>query len=997
MQGIKTKSVLKFALLPEIRPRANRLFGSGFGFFSMLMAQIYSMAGLLPKNHPYLNPDNKGRYGVHHVIAEAANNLVLSRKNLDKIFIFIALLAGAVLLVAQFAIMFSMLIMNSAFAGPIPIANLFDTLNPQTDIAFNLLVLVFGVPNVFCSSSAPGTCADAQAGVVPPFTAGPVPYPIHSGLQDLFEFYSFGILLIGVLIFLYHIVVIVAETAVTGSPFGQRFQNVWVPIRLVVALGLLVPINFGLNSGQFITLYAAKLGSSIATNGWLRYNNTILAHPMFGGAGTGANPIGERETLIAIPKRMAIGEVVEAMSLVHTCAYSYWADQLPFGPPANHPRSYAGGHYYYNATLPTTGTPPAPDVTNNRIRIRAFFVKTEPNTYPSPGDQTVMEVGTGTTLTQALDFYGDGNIIIRFGEYLGVNGHPDTGGVKPYCGDIVIPVTDVINRATPAMGGSARMQQTYFDLVKDLWFQGAPHSQDLMRAAVFFYENANRRAGRAVRTCAAPALGAAGSGLPTNATVGSGSVRHCEVGFPDKVWMEAAVAAVNATVDPLLIQAWRDYIPNSNLEIDATILNRGWAGAGMWFNRLADINGSFQTAVNAIPEIRAYPLTMEETRKQIIEHNAGTVGVELFSPNMADGGTVDLDGQDQDIARAKALYINYKKLNEDGTAGGNLDREAVYNIFMDAMNMILGTDGVFDLRGANVATHPLVQLIMVGKGMVESTIRNLGVATASSFLGGIATAAKNTSGAAVMEAVSSFFFSTAFLGLTAGIVLFYVIPFLPFVYFFFAVGTWVKSIFEAMVGVPLWALAHLRLDGDGLPGDSASNGYFLIFEIGIRPILTVFGLIAAIIIFASQVRVLHFIWDIVVENSAGYNNNPEVVLDVAYHDPAAPTGRSAMKRDVVDQFFFTIIYTIVVYMLATASFKLIDMIPDNILRWGGIGVSSFGDQQDDALQGLQRYVAMGGMVQGQQLAGGVREAAGGIGRAGGTALGLGGRTGPLVG
>ena len=48
----------------------------------MLMAQIYAMAGLLPPNHPYLNPENKGRYGVRHVIAEAANNLQLNKHNL---------------------------------------------------------------------------------------------------------------------------------------------------------------------------------------------------------------------------------------------------------------------------------------------------------------------------------------------------------------------------------------------------------------------------------------------------------------------------------------------------------------------------------------------------------------------------------------------------------------------------------------------------------------------------------------------------------------------------------------------------------------------------------------------------------------------------------------------------------------------------------------------------------------------------------------------------
>lgn len=144
-----------------------------------------------------------------------------------------------------------------------------------------------------------------------------------------------------------------------------------------------------------------------------------------------------------------------------------------------------------------------------------------------------------------------------------------------------------------------------------------------------------------------------------------------------------------------------------------------------------------------------------------------------------------------------------------------------------------------------------------------------------------------------------------------------------------------------MVGVPLWALAHLRLDGEGLPGDSASNGYFLLLEIGIRPILTVFGLVAALLIFTAQVRVLHFIWDLVVENSAGYSDTNIIPLDASYHDDmVSTTPRDAYKRGIVDQFFFTIIYTIIVYMLATASFKLIDSIPDNILRWGyrGLGV-----------------------------------------------------------
>ena len=74
-----------------------------------------------------------------------------------------------------------------------------------------------------------------------------------------------------------------------------------------------------------------------------------------------------------------------------------------------------------------------------------------------------------------------------------------------------------------------------------------------------------------------------------------------------------------------------------------------------------------------------------------------------------------------------------------------------------------------------------------------------------------------------------------------------------------------------MVGIPLWALAHLRIDGEGLPGQAAESGYFLIFEIFLRPILTVFALIAAILIFSAQVRVLNFIWDIVTTNVTGFS------------------------------------------------------------------------------------------------------------------------------
>lgn len=206
------------------------------------------------------------------------------------------------------------------------------------------------------------------------------------------------------------------------------------------------------------------------------------------------------------------------------------------------------------------------------------------------------------------------------------------------------------------------------------------------------------------------------------------------------------------------------------------------------------------------------------------------------------------------------------------------------------------------------------------------------------------------------------------------------LPFLPFVYFYFAVASWVKAIFEAMVGVPLWALAHLRIDGDGLPGDAAQNGYFLILEIFIRPILTVVGLVAAVAVFGTQVRVLNIIWDLVTTNAAGYTDD---YVTVGAGDILGMNDVEARRyqRGIVDQFFFTVIYTVVCYMMALASFKLIDKIPDNILRWAGAGVSSFGDMDQDNIDSLSRYATMGTMTLGSQAVDAVTGASGKMGGA----------------
>jgi hypothetical protein len=284
--------------------------------------------------------------------------------------------------------------------------------------------------------------------------------------------------------------------------------------------------------------------------------------------------------------------------------------------------------------------------------------------------------------------------------------------------------------------------------------------------------------------------------------------------------------------------------------------------------------------------------------------------------------------------------------------------------FSTIINTIFGTEGLLNIRD-NRGVHPLAQLSGVGRSLIEATVRNLGLGISSAGIGGAGNlASKIFKPAGVLGQIGgtggAFFFTVSSIGLTAGFLLFYIVPFLPFIYFFFAVSKWVKGIFEAMVGAPLWALAHIRIDGQGLPGDAARSGYELMLEIFLRPIMIVFGLLAGISVFAAQVIILNDIFDLVTMNLTGVNSE-EVAQ--AQNTPDSVPGAQALvenARGPIDQLFFTVMYAIVIYLMATPSFKLVDKLPDNILRWMGSSVSSFADQQDDPAGNLTQYGAVAG-------------------------------------
>ncbi|WGS54409.1 DotA/TraY family protein [Paraburkholderia sp. D15] len=81
--------------------------------------------------------------------------------------------------------------------------------------------------------------------------------------------------------------------------------------------------------------------------------------------------------------------------------------------------------------------------------------------------------------------------------------------------------------------------------------------------------------------------------------------------------------------------------------------------------------------------------------------------------------------------------------------------------------------------------------------------------------------------------------------LITGVIITYILPFMPFLIFIGALVGWAVLVIEAVIAAPLWCVMHLTANGDEVLGSGAA-GYRLVLSLLLRPVLLVFGLIAAL-------------------------------------------------------------------------------------------------------------------------------------------------------
>jgi conjugal transfer/type IV secretion protein DotA/TraY len=924
--SISRGQVIKYTLLPGIMPRLKHLLGPGRGFLALWIAQVYNALNILPREHPYLNPANRGKFGIRHVIAEASDNIVWDWKHADQIIIFLTVISGLVMLFMQFAVLLLSIISVPAlaitnYAGidvPTSPFDIFVTKAPEQDIAFILLDLVFGIPDIFNSCITTGAeCLDTKGNPLP-HSSGSYPTPFQKALHEILAMYSYGIFIVGVLVIIYFSITIAGETAAYGTPFGKRMNKFWAPVRLMFFFFLIVPIVYNLNIGQMATLYAARVGSSMATNLWLIFNEALR---------TGDTTIlGENRSWVVNPEVPELGGYLQFMQTVTACKY---AERIL------HDR-YIQAYIVRQSGTKDIEINDGLEWGGGQVNVPAsqkalyFYKYPEDDKVTGPEPPGPNSIG----IADALKFVENGDITIRFGEYNPEIYPTKKGNVYPWCGEYVFINPGVTSEKSNAVLGE---DQNY-----------------LMSSVFFFYWIILLN-----ESWTSEDLHVWGSNIARNV------LNNEKKQLPDVDAIKTLIDSHKDWIEEVINKAIQDQADNADYSIPDALLEKGWAGAAIWYNKIAEINGSFINAVHGIPQPSLWPDAQQQILDARRADDEDTSGDDKFDPVLGDGETVDFRIEEEaDIARVERYAYNLWQ-NESTTIGTNPDYEQrpSSNVFIDSVNAIFGTSGLFPMR-EDPHVHPLAKLVAVGKSLVDSAVRAFGFSVGIT-IGGMLGILSNAPGS-VADALSGIAVSIATAGLLAGFILYYVLPFMPFIYFFFAVAGWIKAVFEAMVGVPLWALAHIRIDGEGLPGTGAMNGYFLIFEIVVRPAMIVFGLIGCISILSASVYVLNDIFDLVIVNISGHGAPAD----------ADPT-ETEFYRDAASQFFYTVIYTIIVYMFALSCFKLIDLVPDQIMRWLGTSISVFGDAEKDSASKLLTTTSVHGAMIGSQLgqAGGMAKSA----------------------
>lgn len=368
----------------------------------------------------------------------------------------------------------------------------------------------------------------------------------------------------------------------------------------------------------------------------------------------------------------------------------------------------------------------------------------------------------------------------------------------------------------------------------------------------------------------------------------------------------------------------------------------GWFGAGAWYSTLAEAQTAMSDAFKSVEITVVDPTTLMMDDKFAYsedQRTAMSAYLKLLSARATASGSGASD----------SLSLAFGKLGITNETGNMSMGQTIVSLTLKG----LGTGG-----GQHVLVNPIIMLKNVGDYLMTAVQGYFFGESVASKVPAISAAKKFASAAGPLSGlagkvpgVGAIFDLTDKAGMllqmslgalfAVGALMSLYFPFIPFIAWMGGLVQYVTIFFEGLVAAPIWAFAHLDVEGEGM-GQRAERGYIFILNMLFRPFLMILGFVLA----AGLLVVLG-------------------TLQMVLFMPAMANVQGNSLTGAASILILLGIFCMLNITLIHGLFNMVTLIPDQVLGWvGNMGNTQLGKEVEEKAH--QMFVSLG-----RTMAGGV--------------------------
>jgi conjugal transfer/type IV secretion protein DotA/TraY len=350
----------------------------------------------------------------------------------------------------------------------------------------------------------------------------------------------------------------------------------------------------------------------------------------------------------------------------------------------------------------------------------------------------------------------------------------------------------------------------------------------------------------------------------------------------------------------------------------------GWGMAGAWYMKYVYVQNAINQEVSRYPTVT--PPNMEavpsEFKGALAEFVSRYNAIRKYTSYTNELGVETMIRDDYRANNPIKSAMGATQGAEDSSKFSKYLNEK-YGSVLTAPNRYLGQSMVGD-KNPVLAAKDFGDYVFT-----TSTTGTIGMAIVAGFL--------PTSSMVVVTPLL-FALTGALMGFSS--ILAFYLPIAPYIIWFGVLIGWLVMVVEAVIAAPMWAVAHVHPDGDGIVG-RGGQGYSLILGLMLRPALAVVGLIAAMVL--------------IIPVGQLFNRTYWAVFDMSQGNSVQGLFTFAACISI-----FSVTYLAIINRM----FALIHVIPDQILRWMGGPSSDLGSYAGDLGGASSKNAAVVGGVAG---------------------------------